>query len=80
MASAQNGKIEPVRGPFSDSLPGLRERVCSVAFLPTDGDWYSSTTNVLENLSEQVVPEWVPPRVSGLRVKTWDGIRTSLNR
>ena len=48
--------VEPVKGLFSESLPVWRERVGPIAFLHMDGDWYSSTTDIFENLFDQVVP------------------------
>jgi len=47
--------VEPVQGLFADTLPKLRERVGPIAFLHMDGDWYSSTRDILENLFDQIV-------------------------
>ena len=47
--------VEPVKGLFSESLPASRERVGLIAFLHMDGDWYSSTSEILENLFDRVV-------------------------
>ena len=49
--------VEPVRGWFADTLPGLRARLGPIALLHMDGDWYSSTRDILLNLYDQVVPE-----------------------
>ena len=46
--------VEPVRGLFAHTLPATRERIGSIAFLHMDGDWYSSTLDILENLYDQV--------------------------
>ena len=48
--------VEPLPGLFGDTLPANRSRLGEIAVLHMDGDWYSSTRDVLENLYEQVVP------------------------
>jgi len=48
--------VQPVKGLFGDTLPAWRERIGRVALLHVDGDWYSSTSDVLNNLYEQVEP------------------------
>ena len=47
--------VEPIKGLFADTLPVNRERIGSIALLHMDGDWYSSTRAILENLFDQVV-------------------------
>lgn len=47
--------IEPVPGLFSETLPVNRERFGEIALLHMDGDWYSSTRDILQNLFDQVV-------------------------
>ena len=47
--------VEPIKGVFADTLPVNRERIGSIALLHMDGDWYSSTRDILENLFDQVV-------------------------
>ena len=47
---------EPVKGFFADSLPVHRDRVGPIALLHMDGDWHSSTRDILENLFDRVVP------------------------
>jgi hypothetical protein len=47
--------VEPVKGLFADTLPVSRERIASIALLHMDGDWYSSTRDILGNLFDQVV-------------------------
>jgi len=47
--------VEPIKGLFADTLPVNRERIGSIALLHMDGDWYSSTRDILENLFDQVV-------------------------
>jgi hypothetical protein len=46
---------EPIKGLFADTLPVNRERIGIIAFLHMDGDWYSSTRDILDNLFDQVV-------------------------
>jgi macrocin-O-methyltransferase TylF-like protien len=48
-------RVEPIKGLFADTLPVNRERIGSIALLHMDGDWYSSTRDILENLFDQVV-------------------------
>lgn len=48
--------VRPVKGFFSETLPAHREQFGPIALLHVDGDWYSSTTDILENLFDQVVP------------------------
>jgi Macrocin-O-methyltransferase (TylF) len=48
--------VEPVQGLFADTLPAHRARIGAIALLHLDGDWYTSTRDVLENLFDQVVP------------------------
>jgi cephalosporin hydroxylase/predicted SAM-dependent methyltransferase len=47
--------VEPVEGLFADTLPKIRGHIGPIAFLHMDGDWYSSTRDILENLFDQVV-------------------------
>lgn len=48
--------VVPVKGLFADTLPRTRQEIGPVAFLHMDGDWYSSTMDILEHLYDQVVP------------------------
>jgi hypothetical protein len=48
--------VEPVQGLFEQTLPVNRGRFGPIALLHMDGDWYSSTRDILENLFDQVVP------------------------
>jgi hypothetical protein len=48
--------VRPVKGLFSDTLPVHRPLIGPIALLHMDGDWYSSTRDILENLFDQVVP------------------------
>ena len=47
--------IRPVEGLFAETLPEVRSEVGSIALLHLDGDWYSSTMDILENLYSQVI-------------------------
>lgn len=69
-------KIVTVKGYFEDTLPQWREQIGSIALLHLDGDWYSSTLAILDNLYDQVVPNGV------LQVDDygyWDGCRKALH-
>jgi hypothetical protein len=48
--------VQPVAGLFSETLPRWREQIGRIALLHMDGDWYSSTQDILENIFDQVVP------------------------
>jgi len=50
-----DGLVEPVKGLFGATLPASRNRIGPIAFLHMDGDWYSSTWDILQNLYDQVV-------------------------
>ena len=47
--------VESIKGLFAETLPVNRARIGSIALLHMDGDWYSSTRDILENLFDQVV-------------------------
>jgi O-methyltransferase len=47
--------IRPVEGLFADTLPEIRPEVGCIALLHLDGDWYSSTMDILDNLYSQVI-------------------------
>ena len=69
------GVVEPIRGLFADTLPVNRARIGEIALLHMDGDWYSSTRDILVNLFDQVVP--------GGRIQIddygyWDGCRRAV--
>ena len=62
--------VEPVAGFFADTLPAHRDRIGPIAMLHMDGDWYSSTRDILQNLFDQITP--------GARIQIddygyWDG-------
>jgi O-methyltransferase len=48
--------IQPVKGLFAETLPQHKQFIGPIALLHVDGDWYSSTMDVLGNLYDQVVP------------------------
>lgn len=48
--------VEPIEGLFGDTLPVHHGRIGPIALLHMDGDWYSSTRDILVNLFDQVVP------------------------
>ena len=47
--------VRPVKGLFADTLPALRAEIGPIALLHMDGDWYSSTRDILQNLFDNVV-------------------------
>ena len=48
--------IRPIKGLFADTLPRHRQTIGPIALLHVDGDWYSSTMDILTNLYDQVTP------------------------
>lgn len=48
--------VTPVKGFFEETLPRRAEEFGPIAFLHMDGDWYSSTKVILENLYDRLVP------------------------
>ncbi len=48
--------LVPVQGLFEETLPARRTEIGPIALLHMDGDWYSSTMAILENLYDAVVP------------------------
>ena len=67
--------VVPVEGLFEITLPEWRERVGPVAMLHMDGDWYSSTLQILEELYTQVLPEGV---IQIDDYGYWDGCRSAV--
>jgi hypothetical protein len=45
-----------VEGWFADTMPKLREEIGEIAILRLDGDYYTSTRDVLDQLYDKVVP------------------------
>lgn len=68
--------VTPVKGLFADTLPHWVERIGPVAFLHVDGDWYSSTIDVLSNLFDSVVPGGV---IQFDDYGYWDGCRRAVH-
>ena len=48
--------VPPVRGLFQETLPRTRDEIGPIALLHADGDWYTSTMDVLNNLFDPIVP------------------------
>ncbi len=73
--SAQE-RLVIVKGYFCDTLPQWKEQMGPIAFLHMDGDWYSSTRDILIHLYDQLVP--------GAYVQIddyghWDGCRKAVH-
>lgn len=68
--------IKPVRGLFQETLPVTKGEIGSVALIHLDGDWYSSTIAILENLYTSIA--------DGAYMQVddyghWDGCRKAIN-
>jgi hypothetical protein len=68
--------VEPVKGLFQDTLPQSVKRIGPIALLHMDGDWYSSTRDILQNLYDSVV--------SGGRIQVddygyWEGCKKAVS-
>ena len=48
--------IHIVKGFFEETLSSAKKEMGDIAFLHMDGDWYSSTKAILDNLYDQLVP------------------------
>ena len=46
--------VEPIAGYFEETVPAQQNHLGQIALLHLDGDWYSSTKVVLENLFDKV--------------------------
>lgn len=68
--------VTPVKGLFADTLPCRVGQLAPVAFLHVDGDWYSSTKDVLENVYDSVVPGGV---IQFDDYGYWDGCRKAVH-
>jgi predicted O-methyltransferase YrrM len=67
--------IRPVVGFFEETLKPHRDRVGMIALLHLDGDWYSSTRTILENLYDRVSDKGI------LQIDDfgyWDGCRKAV--
>ncbi len=47
--------VKPIKGYFEETLPKLSVNVDPIAFLHMDGDWYSSTKAIIENLYDNLI-------------------------
>lgn len=65
-----------VKGYFEKTLPLWKAQMGAIAFLHMDGDWYSSTKSILENLYDQLVPGAV---VQVDDFGHWDGCRKAFD-
>ena len=69
-------RIVPVQGLFGKTLPQEKSKIGRIALLHMDGDWYSSTKDILENLYDLLSP--------GAYVQVddyghWDGCKKALD-
>ena len=67
--------VHPIPGYFEDTVPVEKVRLGTIALLHLDGDWYSSTKVVLENLYDQVTNGGI------LQIDDfgfWDGCREAI--
>jgi len=51
--------VVPVEGLFANTLPEWRRQIGPIGLLHMDGDWYDSTTHILTNLYDQVLPSGI---------------------
>jgi tetratricopeptide (TPR) repeat protein len=51
--------IKTVKGYFEDTLPAMKNTAGMISFLHMDGDWYSSTKVILNNLYDHIVNDGV---------------------
>ena len=68
--------LTTVKGYFEDTLPQWRDRVGMIALLHLDGDWYSSTRAILDNLYDRIVNDGV------LQIDDyghWEGCRKAIH-
>ena len=68
--------VEPVKGWFEDTLPGVKAKAGQIAFMHVDCDWYESTLCVFDNLYESVHME-CPIQVDDYGY--WEGMRKALD-
>ncbi len=67
--------IEPVKGLFSETLPRRRDSIGEIAFLHMDGDWYSSTRDILVNLFDSLGDQ---ARIQIDDYGFWDGCKRAV--
>ncbi len=63
------------KGMFEHSLPVFKNEVGEIGFLHMDGDWYSSTRAILDNLFEKLHPQAL---IQIDDFGAWDGCRKAL--
>jgi SAM-dependent methyltransferase/predicted O-methyltransferase YrrM len=68
--------LVPVKGLFEETLPRFRNRVGMLALLHLDGDWYSSTKAILDNLYDRLVDDAV---LQFDDYGHWDGCRKAVS-
>ena len=68
--------VRPIEGFFETTLPQKRNWVGSVALLHMDGDWYSSTRAILENVYDRVTDRGV---IQVDDYGHWEGCRKALD-
>lgn len=68
--------VVPVQGLFSDTLPQYKSKIGDIAFLHADGDWYSSTMDVFNNLFPQVVNDGI---IQIDNYGFWEGCRKAIH-
>ena len=68
--------VVTVKGYFEETLPNLRDWTGMISLLHLDGDWYSSTKAILDNLYDRLMPGAL------LQVDDygyWDGCRKAIH-
>ncbi len=68
--------VKPIKGLFADTLPLFKQEIGGIAFLHMDGDWYSSTRDILEHFFDLVRPE---ARIQIDDYGYWQGCREAVD-
>lgn len=68
--------VQPIKGLFADTLPSFKEQMGSIALLHMDGDWYTSTRDILEHLFDLVEPR-APIQIDDYGF--WQGCREAVD-
>jgi hypothetical protein len=68
--------VRPLKGLFSETLPKHRNEIGPIALLHMDGDWYSSTMDILVNLYDDLSPR-APVQVDDYVF--WEGCRRAID-
>ena len=69
------GLVVTHKGMFEHTLPDFKHEVGEIGFLHMDGDWYSSTRAILDNLFEKLHPQAL---IQIDDFGAWDGCRKAL--